>query len=163
MSYILQLLVSYCSYHLHIGKNLLCIPTEMKVDWNSIYLTYLDSGMFYDDSGRLNFNLPTTSYKLIKSHLFYLAYVLYCFYVRAAYSTFWGRPSRYRVHFFELQERPLVATKLAGNGRLNFNLPSLNLILQRDVGDWNSIYQDRLGYAPKHYQSQPIDCQKIWW
>ena len=110
-------------------------------------LPYVDSGMFYHDFGRLNFNLPTPSYKLIKSHLFYLAYVMYCFYVRAAYSTFWGRPARYRVHFFELQERPLVATKLAGNGRLNFNLPSLNVIHRRDVVDLNSIYHFRLGYS----------------
>ena len=106
--------------------------------------------MFYHDFGRLNFNLPTPSYKLIKSHLFYLAYVMYCFYVRAAYSTFWGRPARYRVHFFELQERPLVATKLAGNGRLNFNLPSLNVIHRRDVVDLNSIYHFRLGYDNCH-------------
>ena len=35
-------------------------------------LPYVDSGMFYDDFGRLNFNLPTASYKLIKSHLYFL-------------------------------------------------------------------------------------------
>ena len=28
-------------------------------------LPYVDSGMFYDDFGRLNFNLPEASYKLI--------------------------------------------------------------------------------------------------
>ena len=41
-------------------------------------LPFSDSGMFYDDFGRLNCNLPTASYRLIKSHLFLLAYARYC-------------------------------------------------------------------------------------
>ena len=78
-------------------------------------LPYVDSGMFYDDFGRLNFNPPTASYKFIKSYLSSLAYVRYRVWVHVAYSIFEAGWRDIGVIFLNSNGRwSSAATKLAG-------------------------------------------------